>query len=154
MPFGIKVNIFIKIGQNRNAYAKIWNSRNEIKVFRGEMQISRVLIFMILNGKSRTGSKITGLIFFMTNPVKIYSSVLGNQALKWSQKIFLQAGQWRNIARNHGNIDIILIHERPSVSLLPSNNPQGKRAQELARAIWAILQFSNSLPSSQNYRAV
>jgi hypothetical protein len=70
MPFGIKVNIFIKIGQNRNAYAKIWNSRNEIKVFRGEMQISRVLIFMILNGKSRTGSKITGLIFFMTNPVK------------------------------------------------------------------------------------
>ena len=44
-------------------------------------------------------------------------------------------GQWRNIARNHGNIDIILIHERPSVSLLPSNNPQGKRAQELARAI-------------------
>jgi hypothetical protein len=46
-----------------------------------------------------------------------------------------EAGQWRNIACNHGNIDIILIHERPSVSLLPSNNTQGKRAQELARAI-------------------
>jgi hypothetical protein len=46
-----------------------------------------------------------------------------------------EASQWRNIARNHANIDIILIHERPSVSLLPSNNPQGKRAQELARAI-------------------
>jgi hypothetical protein len=46
-----------------------------------------------------------------------------------------EAGQWRNIARNHGNIDIILIHERPSVSLLPSNNPSRKRAQELARAI-------------------
>jgi hypothetical protein len=48
-----------------------------------------------------------------------------------------EASQWQNIARNHGNIDIILIHGRPSVSLLPSNN-----AQELARA---ILQFSNSL---------
>jgi hypothetical protein len=47
----------------------------------------------------------------------------------------LEADQWRKIARNHGNIDIILIHERPSISLLPSNNPQGKRAQELARAI-------------------
>ena len=44
-------------------------------------------------------------------------------------------GQWQNIASNHGNIDIILIPERPFFSLLLSNNPHGKRAQELACAI-------------------
>jgi hypothetical protein len=46
-----------------------------------------------------------------------------------------EASQWRNIDRYPGNIDIILIRKRPSVSLLPSNNPPGKRVQELARAI-------------------
>jgi hypothetical protein len=40
-----------------------------------------------------------------------------------------------NIASNHGNIDIILIPERPFFSLLLSNNPEGKCAQELACAI-------------------
>ena len=44
-----------------------------------------------------------------------------------------EAFQWRNIARNHGNIHIILILEKPFFFLLPSNNHQGKRARGLAR---------------------
>ena len=40
-----------------------------------------------------------------------------------------------NIARNHGDIDIILILEKPSSSLLPSNTHQGKCAAEIA---WRI----------------
>ena len=37
-----------------------------------------------------------------------------------------------NIARNHGDIDIILILEKPSSSLLPSNTHQGKRTPGIA----------------------
>ena len=43
-----------------------------------------------------------------------------------------EALQWKNIARNHGDIDIILILEKPSSSLLPSNTHQGKCAAEIA----------------------
>ena len=41
--------------------------------------------------------------------------------------------QYKNIARNHGNIGIILILEKPSISLLLSNHREGKRAQGLSR---------------------
>ena len=41
--------------------------------------------------------------------------------------------QKKNIARNHGNIDIILILEKPSISLLPSNHRIGKRARAFFR---------------------
>ena len=44
-----------------------------------------------------------------------------------------QCFQQTNIARNHSNIDIILILEKPCISLLPSNYHQGKRARGLAR---------------------
>ena len=44
-----------------------------------------------------------------------------------------EALQLKDDARNHGNIDIILILEKPSFSLLPSDNPLGKRARGLTR---------------------
>ena len=55
--------------------------------------------------------------------------------------------QYKNIARDHGNIDIILILEKSSISLLPSNHREGKRAQAFLRCIWVIFQEFNSLPS-------
>ena len=57
--------------------------------------------------------------------------------------------QYKNIARNHGNIDIILILEKPSITLLPSNHRKGKRARAFFRWIWGIFQELNSLPSSR-----
>jgi hypothetical protein len=56
-----------------------------------------------------------------------------------------EASQWQNIARNHGNIDIILIHGRPSVSLLPSNNAQELAVQFRVRKYQAYM-FNLSAP--------
>ena len=44
-----------------------------------------------------------------------------------------EALQLRDDARNHGNIDIILILEKPSFTQLPSDNPLGKCTRELTR---------------------
>ena len=48
---------------------------------------------------------------------------------KWLEE---EALQWKNIVHNHGDIDIILILEKPSFSLLPSNTHHGKHAQGIA----------------------
>ena len=50
-----------------------------------------------------------------------------NDAFDWAFDLVIVTwkNNHKNIARNHGNIGIILIFRKPSISLLPSNHGEG-----------------------------